>query len=143
MVMPSQCVSGFSQVVASPVIGKVLVVGLDRSIGTISGGFIGWACFEAAHVTWHDDYEKKWGMLSSASFFAAFLSMIIAWKVARLETTPKLFTLTFILVAFGADDPQGVQLSTLCFAGAATCAEESVQVYGLTRIKSFTLSLCI
>jgi hypothetical protein len=94
------------QVVASPVVGKVLIVGLDRTIGTILGGLCGWAAFYAAHTIWNGDYLPTYSTLSFIAFVAAFGSVVIAWKLAKLETTPRLFTLTFILVALGSNDPE-------------------------------------
>ena len=91
---------------ASPVVGKVLIVGIDRTIGTILGGLCGWGAFVAAHQIWNGDYLGTYGTLSILAFLAAFGSVVIAWKLAKLETTPRLFTLTFILVALGSDDPE-------------------------------------
>ncbi len=91
---------------ASPVVGKVLVVGLDRTIGTVLGGVCGWLCFLVAHKTWNGEYLPTYATLSTLAFVAAFGSTVIAWRLAKLETTPKLFTLTFILVALGSSDPK-------------------------------------
>ncbi|BDA49094.1 probable aluminum-activated malate transporter 5 at N-terminal half [Coccomyxa sp. Obi] len=93
-------------VVASPVVGKVLVVGLDRTIGTVFGGVCGWLSFLVAHKIWNGEYLPTYATLSILTFVAAFGSVVIAWRLAKLETTPKLFTLTFILVALGSSDPK-------------------------------------
>ena len=51
------------------------------------------------------DIDQVFLALSFSAFVAAFGSIIVGWKLRRLETTPRLFTLTFLLVAFGASDP--------------------------------------
>lgn len=94
------------QVVASPVVGKVLVVGLDRTIGTILGGVCGFASFLFAHKIWNGEYLPTYATLSVLTFFAAFGSVVIAWRLAKLETTPRLFTLTYVLVALGSMEPE-------------------------------------
>lgn len=70
------------------------------------GGVCGWLCFLVAHKIWNGEYLPTYATLSTLAFVAAFGSTVIAWRLAKLETTPKLFTLTFILVALGSSDPQ-------------------------------------
>ncbi len=41
-------------------------------------------------------------VLALTLFLAGLVSTVVAWRVARLDTTPKLFTFTFLLVAFGS-----------------------------------------
>lgn len=41
-------------------------------------------------------------LLALTLFLAGLVSTVVSWRVARLDTTPKLFTFTFLLVAFGS-----------------------------------------
>ncbi len=92
------------QIVASPVIGRVVVVGSDRTIGTVAGGVTGWLCFMAAYQMTRSHYLWQYAVLCLMVTVFAWASVIVGWWAARLETTPKLFTLTFVLVAFSAKD---------------------------------------
>ncbi|CAK0786419.1 hypothetical protein CVIRNUC_009632 [Coccomyxa viridis] len=91
-------------IVASPVIGRVVVVGSDRTIGTVAGGVTGWLCFMAAYQMTRSHYLWQYAVLCLMVTVFAWASVIVGWWAARLETTPKLFTLTFVLVAFSAKD---------------------------------------
>lgn len=92
------------QIVASPVIGKVVKVGADRTVGTIAGGVTGWLCFLAAYEMTRHQFLWQYAVLCLMVFLFAWAAVIVGWWAARLETTPKLFTLTFVLVAFSAKD---------------------------------------
>lgn len=91
-------------VVNAPLMGRVTQVGLDRSVGTILGGLAGFLTVWVHYKFLHSPLEGKAQlglMLSFAAFWAAWGSVEAGWRIAKLETTPRLFTLTFLLVAFG------------------------------------------
>ena len=51
-------------------------------------------------------------LLALTLFAAGLVSTVVSWRVARLDTTPKLFTFTFLLVAFGSQTIVGTRLFT-------------------------------
>lgn len=76
-------------------------------------------------------------VLALTLFVSAVVSTVVAWRVARLDTTPKLFTYTFLLVAFGAQTITGAiasSVSDMHFTGASfngqldLCCDKSKRV---------------
>ena len=56
-------------------------------------------------------------LLALTLFLAGLVSTVVSWRVARLDTTPKLFTFTFLLVAFGSQTIVGARTSPHPFRG--------------------------
>ena len=67
------------QIVASPVIGKVVVVGTDRILGTIAGGVTGWLCFMAAFQMTQNHYLWQYLALCVMVFIFAWASVVFGW----------------------------------------------------------------
>lgn len=79
-------------------------------------GLCGWASFAAAYKLWEGragDYVNRYLTISGLAFLFAIGSVVVFWKVARLEMTPKLFTLTFLLVAYDGSDLTSASLVLL------------------------------
>ena len=67
------------QIVASPVIGKVVMVGTDRTIGTVAGGVTGWLCFLAAYHLTQSHYLWQYAVLCVMVFIFGWSSVVLGW----------------------------------------------------------------
>ena len=67
------------QIVASPVIGKVVMVGTDRTIGTVAGGVTGWLCFLAAYYMTQSHYLWQYAVLCVMVFIFGWASVVLGW----------------------------------------------------------------
>lgn len=67
------------QIVASPVIGKVVMVGTDRTIGTVAGGVTGWLCFLAAYYMTQSHYLWQYAVLCAMVFIFGWASVVFGW----------------------------------------------------------------
>ena len=83
--------------------------GQKRMRSSMAGmaGLCGWASFAAAFKLWEGHagyYVPMYLTIGGLAFLFALCGVVAFWKVARLETTPKLFALTFLLVAYDGSD---------------------------------------
>ena len=67
------------QIVASPVIGKVVMVGTDRTIGTVAGGVTGWLSFLAAYHMTQSHYLWQYAVLCVMVFIFGWASVVFGW----------------------------------------------------------------
>ncbi len=67
------------QIVASPVIGKVVIVGTDRTIGTVAGGVTGWLSFLAAYYMTQSHYLWQYAVLCLMVFIFGWASVVLGW----------------------------------------------------------------
>ncbi len=56
-----------------------------------------------------DQQQLMYFLLAATLFTASLVSTVVAWRVAKLETTPKLYSFTFLLVAFGSQTIMGAR----------------------------------
>ena len=67
------------QIVASPVIGKVVIVGTDRTIGTVAGGVTGWLSFLAAYYMTQSHYLWQYAVLCIMVFLFGWAAVVVGW----------------------------------------------------------------
>ncbi len=80
MLMPDLWVAWVHmQIVASPVIGKVVIVGTDRTIGTVAGGVTGWLSFLAAYYMTQSHYLWQYAVLCLMVFIFGWASVVLGW----------------------------------------------------------------
>ncbi|KAK9857975.1 hypothetical protein WJX84_004815, partial [Apatococcus fuscideae] len=86
-------------VVAAPVIGKVAQVSIERTLGTVIGGVLGYfAVIINRSITLQDDVI--FGPLSAAA--VAVIGVVVG-RALKLEYSSRLFCMTYILVLMGAE----------------------------------------
>lgn len=107
-----------SVVIAQPVIGKLSQVGIERILGTLLGGISGFGAYRVGRLIWDDMYTRLSDgiALSILAAMAAFLGVWAGAKL-KLDYSAKLFTLTFLLVTFGAvkqDNALLVMMTRIC-----------------------------
>mmetsp|Transcript_8270 Transcript_8270/g.24700 ORF Transcript_8270/g.24700 Transcript_8270/m.24700 type:complete len:646 (-) Transcript_8270:2468-4405(-) len=108
-----------SVVIAQPVIGKLSQVGVERVFGTILGGTFGFAAFRFGQQFWTTTYSQRDDgvVLSLLAFTAAFFGVWAGSKL-KLDYSAKLFTMTFLLVTFGAtQDHSGLLIMVTRISG--------------------------
>lgn len=88
-------------VVSAPVIGKVAQVGIERVVGTVIGGWTGYAVYILGSQVWNETTDGI--VLSIGAAIVAYISCEAAQRL-KLADSAKLFALTFLLVTFGAQD---------------------------------------
>ncbi|KAL3144934.1 hypothetical protein ABBQ32_003441 [Trebouxia sp. C0010 RCD-2024] len=88
-------------VVSAPVIGKVAQVGIERVVGTVIGGWTGYAVYMLGSQVWNTTTDGI--ILSLGAAVVAYISCEAAERL-KLADSAKLFALTFLLVTFGAHD---------------------------------------
>lgn len=76
-----------------------LQVSLERSIGTILGGVLGFVMYKTGAQFWNETTDGYF--LSLVAAFMAFGSVVMGYYLA-LDYSAKLFAITFLLVTFGA-----------------------------------------
>ena len=96
------------QVINAPVLGKVAQTGVERIIGTITGGICGYVVFRVGSNFWGPVSDGI--LLSISTMLVAATSVIIAYKLS-LDNSAKLFALTFCLVTFGSSSTQGARIA--------------------------------
>ncbi|CAK0786828.1 hypothetical protein CVIRNUC_010042 [Coccomyxa viridis] len=96
-------------VVASPMLGKVSQVSMERTIGTVCGGLLGLGISLLGHGFGQDSDMVFTGV---AAFVVAFTAVIVGWALS-LDYSAKLFTMTFVLVIMGSERASDAYLVAL------------------------------
>ncbi|CAL5222233.1 g4567 [Coccomyxa viridis] len=96
-------------VVASPMLGKVSQVSMERTIGTVCGGCLGLGISLLGHGFGQDSDMLFTGI---AAFVVAFSAVIVGWALS-LDYSAKLFTMTFVLVIMGSERASDAYLVAL------------------------------
>lgn len=80
---------------------------LDKYVSGFGAGLCGWLAFCLAHKVTNAGWVETYALVSALAFGAAWASVVIGYRIARLEVTPRLFTLTFLLVAYDGETVKG------------------------------------
>jgi len=88
-------------IVAQPLIGKATQVGAERILGTVLGGFCGFLVHTIGSELLFGEYSDGTWLAISAAILAS-LSILVGHRY-KLDTSARLFTITFLLVTFAGD----------------------------------------
>lgn len=83
---------------------QVSQVGAERTIGTIVGGSLGFVVYGVGSKVWNDATDGV--VLSITASVVAFLGVVVGARLG-LDLSARLFTITFLLVTFGAQEGKG------------------------------------
>lgn len=90
-----------------PLVGKTAQVGLERSLGAILGGTLGFATYTLG--AWARPHWSEWEdgvFLSVIASVVAAVSVLVGKRLG-LDLSARLFVMTFLLTTFGAAEGQG------------------------------------
>lgn len=87
-------------VVNAPLLGKAATTGMERALGTILGGFSGFLVFQIGELFWNEQTDGM--VLTVGACVVSFVAILVGHKL-KLDTSARLYIITFLLVIFGAD----------------------------------------
>lgn len=139
-------------VVSAPVTGRVAQVSLERTLGTVTGGTLGFFVYAADHniVTWGDQMFLV-GLTSAVGFMSVLLG-----RAFHLDYSAKLYVMTFVLVVMAAEHTTdaaivaatrisgicfgvicSVALSVVIFPKSANCEAVDAMCHALQDLSAF------
>ncbi len=104
-----------------PVLGKIARQSFERCLGTVIGGWLGYAAYIVSQHPTAENWKQSWTTI--ISFVFAFAAFLVGLKL-RLDYSAKLLGITFLL---GKADSIGIEkLSSLvipCQMHAKSCSD--------------------
>jgi hypothetical protein len=101
-------------IVAQPLIGKASQVGLERLLGTLIGGLVGYVVHQLGLLIFGEAMDGIFKSLAAGAL--ASLSVLVGEKRLKLNTSAKLFVVTLLLVTFAGEygDIEGYAVARVC-----------------------------
>ncbi|KFM23531.1 hypothetical protein F751_4413 [Auxenochlorella protothecoides] len=79
---------------------QAATTGMERALGTILGGFSGFLVFQIGELFWNEQTDGM--VLTVGACVVSFVAILVGHKL-KLDTSARLYIITFLLVIFGAD----------------------------------------